>query len=150
MLKVAKRLELSLNEEFWENLRRMSRASNDKEDVVVSEAEGHAANPGIPEESMDEPMCTGLLEDEDKPMHTVLWEDKDKPMYIGLLKDEDIHEDEASYAQSENEDTHDDKAESSAATVSNMSEDLFDMCLDPFGTTVAAIHDAPVGTAAAI
>ncbi|KAJ2555696.1 hypothetical protein IWW35_000526 [Coemansia sp. RSA 1878] len=160
MQKVAKRLELSLNEEFWENLysytetycfraqnrRRMSRAGNDKEDVVISEAEGHAANPGVPEESMDEPTHTALLEDEDKPMCT------------GLLKDEDIHEDEASYAQSKDEDTHEDKAESSAATVSNMSEDLFDMCLDTLGTTAAicvppvgtgaAIRDAPVGTTA--
>ncbi|KAJ2434862.1 hypothetical protein IWW41_001220, partial [Coemansia sp. RSA 2522] len=82
----------------------MSRAGNDKEDVVISEAEGHAANPGVPEESMDEPTHTALLEDEDKPMCT------------GLLKDEDIHEDEASYAQSKDEDTHEDKAESSAAT----------------------------------
>ncbi|KAJ2297460.1 hypothetical protein IW139_002819, partial [Coemansia sp. RSA 353] len=124
----------------------MSRAGNDKEDVVISEAEGHAANPGVPEESMDEPTHTALLEDEDKPMCT------------GLLKDEDIHEDEASYAQSKDEDTHEDKAESSAATVSNMSEDLFDMCLDTLGMTAAicvppvgtgaAIRDAPVGTTA--
>ncbi|KAJ2439327.1 hypothetical protein IWW46_004498, partial [Coemansia sp. RSA 2440] len=85
-------------------------AGNDKEDVVVSEEEGHAANPGVPEESVDEPTCTGLLDDKD---------------------------------------THEDKAESSAATVSNMSEDLLDMYLDTFGTT-AAICDTPVGTVSAI
>ncbi|KAJ1760119.1 hypothetical protein LPJ69_003525, partial [Coemansia sp. RSA 1752] len=90
--------------------RRMGRAGNDKEDVVVSEEEGHAANPGVPEESVDEPTCTGLLDDKD---------------------------------------THEDKAESSAATVSNMSEDLLDMYLDTFGTT-AAICDTPVGTVSAI
>ncbi|KAJ2181414.1 hypothetical protein GGF45_001538, partial [Coemansia sp. RSA 551] len=88
----------------------MGRAGNDKEDVVVSEEEGHAANPGVPEESADEPTHTGLLD---------------------------------------NKDTHEDKAESSAATVSNMSQDLFDMYLDTFGTS-AVIHDMPVGNAAAI
>ncbi|KAJ2131804.1 hypothetical protein GGF48_001341, partial [Coemansia sp. RSA 921] len=118
----------------------MGRAGNDKEDVVVSEEEGHAANPGVADESADEPTRTGLLHNEDTH------EDEVHP---AQSEDEDTREEEVSHAQSEDEDTREDEAESSAATVSNMSEDLFDMCLDTFGTA-AAIGDAPVGTAAAI
>ncbi|KAJ2533454.1 hypothetical protein IWW43_002727, partial [Coemansia sp. RSA 1935] len=118
----------------------MSSTGSDEEDVDISEAVGHAANPGVADESADEPTRTGLLHNEDTH------EDEVHP---AQSEDEDTREEEVSHAQSEDEDTREDEAESSAATVSNMSEDLFDMCLDTFGTA-AAIGDTPVGTAAAI
>ncbi|KAJ2582060.1 hypothetical protein IWW49_005767, partial [Coemansia sp. RSA 1797] len=147
MRKIARRLELALNEDFWENMYsymdtycfraldrgRMSSTGSDEEDVDISEAVGHAANPGVADESADEPTRTGLLHNEDTH------EDEVHP---AQSEDEDTREEEVSHAQSEDEDTREDEAESSAATVSNMSEDLFDMCLDTFGTA-AAIGDTP-------